>query len=108
MVLAGVGLFIFVPGELGVHGLSMAAGAGFAVLLLNWLFRMSVSGERDREREEEARRYFDAHGSWPDDKQNGHASPNPGPRTGEPAGAADDAPGRRGAREVPQAISVTR
>jgi hypothetical protein len=36
------------------------------VLLLNLLFRMGVEGDRDREREEAARRYFDEHGHWPD------------------------------------------
>ena len=41
-------------------------GAGLAVLLLNTLFRIGVQGDRDREREEDARRYFDEHGSWPD------------------------------------------
>ena len=37
------------------------------VWLINWLFRMSVESNRDREREEEARRYFDEHGRWPDE-----------------------------------------
>jgi high-affinity Fe2+/Pb2+ permease len=35
------------------------------VWMLNWMFRMSVESNRDREREEEARRYFDRHGHWP-------------------------------------------
>jgi protein-S-isoprenylcysteine O-methyltransferase Ste14 len=37
------------------------------VWMINWLFRMSLESNRDREREEEARRYFDEHGRWPDD-----------------------------------------
>lgn len=37
----------------------MAAGGGLSVLLINFLFRLSASGDREREREEEARRYFD-------------------------------------------------
>ena len=50
---------------------SMAAGALFisaatAVLLLNVLYRIGVQGDRERDREEEARRYFDEHGRWPD------------------------------------------
>jgi hypothetical protein len=28
---------------------------------------MSVDSNRDREREEEAREYFDRHGRWPDE-----------------------------------------
>jgi hypothetical protein len=54
----------------GVSG-SVAAGALFisaatAVLLLNVLYRIGVQGDRERDREEEARRYFDEHGRWPD------------------------------------------
>jgi hypothetical protein len=30
--------------------------------MLNFMFRLSVSSESDREREEDARRYFDEHG----------------------------------------------
>ncbi len=35
------------------------------VWLINWLFRMSVESNREREREEQARQYFDRHGHWP-------------------------------------------
>lgn len=38
------------------------------MLLINYLFRVSVSSNRDREREEDARRYFDVHGEWPEDE----------------------------------------
>ena len=41
--------------------------AAIAVGLLNFFFRMGVSGDRDRDREEEARAYFDRHGRWPED-----------------------------------------
>jgi lysylphosphatidylglycerol synthetase-like protein (DUF2156 family) len=51
---------------------TLLAATGVALLLvalivwmINWMFRMSVSSNRDREREEEARRYFDEHGRWP-------------------------------------------
>ncbi len=51
-----------------------SAGAGVVLLgvalivwMINWLFRMSIESNRDREREEEARRYFDEHGRWPDE-----------------------------------------
>jgi hypothetical protein len=56
------------------HGHTALAGAGVVLLgtalivwMINWLFRMSLESNRDREREEEARRYFDEHGRWPDD-----------------------------------------
>jgi hypothetical protein len=38
-------------------------------MLLNLLYRISVSGDQDRAREEEARRYFDEHGQWPEEPQ---------------------------------------
>ena len=49
----------------------LAAGAFFfssasAVLLLNVLYRIGVEGDKERDREEEARAYFDRHGRWPD------------------------------------------
>jgi hypothetical protein len=44
-------------------------GAGMAILLLNVLFRLSFVGEEDRDREEEARRFFDRHGRWPDEQE---------------------------------------
>jgi len=43
----------------------MFFGAAIAVFMLNWFFRMGVSGDLDRDREEEAREYFDHHGHWP-------------------------------------------
>jgi hypothetical protein len=54
------------PRGAGLEGWALFTGAGLAVLLLNLLFRMGVEGDRDREREENARRYFDEHGHWPD------------------------------------------
>jgi lysylphosphatidylglycerol synthetase-like protein (DUF2156 family) len=35
------------------------------VWMINWMFRMSVESNADREREEQAREYFDRHGRWP-------------------------------------------
>ena len=57
------------------HGTSAAAGAGVVllglalmVILIDWLARLSVESNRDREREEAAREYFDRTGSWPDEE----------------------------------------
>jgi hypothetical protein len=68
---------IAVAGVVGIiigHGRSAAAGAGVALLIaavivwmINWMYRMSVESNRDRDREEEAREYFDRHGRWPDE-----------------------------------------
>jgi hypothetical protein len=46
---------------------AMFWGVAIAVFLLNFFFRMGVSGEADRDREQQARDYFDEHGHWPDE-----------------------------------------
>jgi hypothetical protein len=40
-------------------------GAGFAVLLIGFLVRLGIEGDRERDREEAAREYFSKHGRWP-------------------------------------------
>jgi hypothetical protein len=71
MVVAGIVMIIVNPGGFGVDGFAMAVGGGLSVLLINFLFRLGVSGDLDREREEAARRYFDEHGFWPDEAPRG-------------------------------------
>lgn len=53
-------------GHSGVTAGAMFISAATAVLLFNVLWRMGVEGDKERDREEEAREYFDAHGHWPD------------------------------------------
>ena len=55
------------------HGAILSA-AGVALLIvalivwmINWMYRMSIESNRDRDREERAREYFDRHGRWPDE-----------------------------------------
>lgn len=67
LLLIGIVLFAIDPGTNGIHGLAMATGAAIALLLLNLLYRLSVRGGRDRDREEAARQYYDRHGRWPDE-----------------------------------------
>jgi ABC-type transport system involved in cytochrome bd biosynthesis fused ATPase/permease subunit len=71
LAIAVVGVVAIVLG----HARTSLAGAGVVLLgialivwMINWLFRMSIESNRDREREEEARRYFDEHGRWPDEE----------------------------------------
>ena len=40
-------------------------GAGLAILLIGALLRIGREGDRERDREEAAREYFDKHGRWP-------------------------------------------
>ncbi len=69
MAVAGI---VVVVVEHGRDDSTSAAGvsliiAALIVWMINWMFRMSVQSNRDREREEEARRHFDRHGKWPDE-----------------------------------------
>lgn len=68
MVLAGIVMLAVNPSGLGVDGFAMAAGGGLSVLLINFLYRLGVSGDREREEEERARAYFDEHGEWPEEQ----------------------------------------
>jgi hypothetical protein len=66
----GIPAALFIAGMVVWGSGSVAAGAMFisastAVLLLNFLFRIGVEGDKERDREEAARRYFDEHGRWP-------------------------------------------
>jgi drug/metabolite transporter (DMT)-like permease len=89
VVLAVAGVALIITGGAQVHARegvledtlqgggilqSTLAAFGLALLLIalmvwmiNWLFRMSIQSNRDREHEEEAREYFDRHGRWPDE-----------------------------------------
>jgi hypothetical protein len=40
-------------------------GAGLAILLIGFLVRLGIDGDRERDREEAARAYFAEHGKWP-------------------------------------------
>jgi hypothetical protein len=72
----GIPLVLLIAGVVvaATSGSGLAAGAMFvsaatAVLLLNVLHRIGVEGDRDRDREEAARRFFDEHGRWPDEPE---------------------------------------
>jgi len=56
-------------GRIGVAVGAMFTSAATAVLLLNVLFRIGVEGDKERDREEDARRFFDEHGRWPDEPE---------------------------------------
>ena len=55
--------------ETGIEGGALLAAAGLSVWLLNFLYRVGVSGDRERDEEDRARAYFDEHGHWPDEER---------------------------------------
>ena len=65
IALAGVLVLIFNQSINGLEGFAMFIGVSGSILLLNVLYRVGVSGDRERDEEEAARVYFDEHGRWP-------------------------------------------
>jgi hypothetical protein len=49
----------------GVEACAAMWAAGASLFLMNLLMRMGISGDSDRDTEDEARAYFDRHGRWP-------------------------------------------
>jgi protein-S-isoprenylcysteine O-methyltransferase Ste14 len=55
------------------HSLESAAGVSLLIValivwMLNWMYRLSVRSNEEREDEERAREYFDRTGRWPDEE----------------------------------------
>jgi hypothetical protein len=67
IVLVGLIVLIFNRSISGLEGFAMGIGVAGSILLLNVLYRVGVSGDRERDEEEAARVYFDEHGRWPDE-----------------------------------------
>ena len=68
MILAGAIVLLVAPSSNGADGFAMAVGGGLAVLLLNFLYRLGVAGDEERERHEQAWQHFVEHGEWPDEE----------------------------------------
>src|SRR5215217_399089 len=64
LLIAGV-IVSATAGGVGIAAGALFFSAGSAVPLLNVLHRMGVEGDKERDREEAAREYFDKHGRWP-------------------------------------------
>lgn len=53
-------------GDVALEGGAGLVSAGLAIWFLNWLFRIGVRGDEERQAEERARDYFDRYGRWPE------------------------------------------
>jgi hypothetical protein len=58
----------------GVDAFAAFVGAGLSIALTNVLWRIGITGNKDRDDEEEARTFLAENGHWPDDV------PSRGPR----------------------------
>src|SRR5712691_3345477 len=67
LVVAGIVLLFAADRSVATEAWAGFTGAGISVFLLNLLFRIGVEGDAERDREDEARAYFDRHGRWPDE-----------------------------------------
>ena len=67
LTLAGLVLIVIKPEGATLHGGLGIIGAGLAAFLFAFLAKVSMSGDKFRDREAEARRFFDEHGHWPDE-----------------------------------------
>ena len=74
VVVAGA-IVMSLGGEADLEGGAGIVGAGIAIFAVNWLIRASAAGDREREREQQARDFFDAHGRWPDEPSTGGRRP---------------------------------
>lgn len=72
----GILVMILKPDADGLEGGALIVSAGLSIWLLNFLYRVGVSGDRTRDAEDAARTFFDEHGYWPDEA--------PPARAGEP------------------------
>jgi hypothetical protein len=71
LCLIGVALLVIDDFDgFGVSAFAAFAGAGVSIWLANFLWRMGVSGDDEREQEAADRAYLADHGHWPDE----HAS----------------------------------
>ncbi len=97
VVLAGFVVLVVRRDTIGVEAWALLVGAGLSIWLLNFLYRLSISGDRDRDDEDRARRYFDEHGHWPDEEPPAREVPahSQGPQHPQPS-PRRTAPRRRG------------
>jgi hypothetical protein len=67
VIVAGAVVMAF-GSEVDLEGGAGVISAGLAIYFVNWLFRIGVTGDRERDAEQEAREYFTKHGRWPDQR----------------------------------------
>ncbi len=78
IALAGVVLIVIGHGSYSnlADARSLESAAGVSLLLvalivwmINWMYRLSVRSNQDRESEERAREHYDRTGRWPDEER---------------------------------------
>jgi hypothetical protein len=67
LLLAAVALLFVDRQWTRIDGFAMLVGSALSLLVLDALYRLSVSSERDRDDEDRARAFFSSHGYWAED-----------------------------------------
>ena len=67
IIIAGIALAAIGRSESAYEVGALLISAGLSVALLNLLYRVGVKGDSDRDREADARDYFERTGHWPSD-----------------------------------------
>jgi hypothetical protein len=76
LTIAGFVALVIEPRGTTLDGALGLVGAGFAAFLFSFLARLSMN-DSARAEEEEARRFFDEHGYWPDEDPSAARRPRP-------------------------------
>ena len=77
------GVLVMVLGgfdDIALEGGAGIIGAGLSIWLMNVLLRFGLNDDVERDAEDAARDYYDAHGRWPDEAP----APGPPPRAPRP------------------------
>lgn len=80
VVTGGIAVMIIGGDDVAMEGGAGIVGAGLSIWLLNVLHRLGATGEVTRHEEDDARRYFDRWGHWPDEPGPGHGQGRGDPR----------------------------
>lgn len=78
VVVTLAGVVVMIVGdfdEIALEGGAGIIGAGLSIWLMNVLFRVGLGNDRDRDEEDAARDFLDAHGHWPDEPAPPPAAP---------------------------------
>jgi hypothetical protein len=67
VTLAGILVMAIGGNDDALEGGAAIVGAGLSIWLMNLLWRIGFSGDRERVEEDDARSFFDRHGHWPDE-----------------------------------------
>ncbi|UGS36353.1 hypothetical protein [Capillimicrobium parvum] len=70
LALVAAGVIVLVETDIEGVGEALIAAA-ICTVIANLIFRLGFGDQHDRDREEAAREFFDAHGHWPDETPRG-------------------------------------